>query len=500
MPTIARKPAGLHAATLAALVLAAPAAAEEPAPAADPFWRPEELALLDRGLFLINASRADLGFQKRPIDDPFRLPVVDRALDDPLSIGREAQAWDEAAARAAEDGIAPLLHQARDQFRLLVHVRGPLGADPAFGVPGIEARLPAREGAEFAPGDRLSPVLRGIDASAASLRRALDPSDPSARAVLGKTLRSQVESMPMLAETPEMSDAEFVERAAEDLRRGGMNGLPQWLADLTWPVQSLVRSIGTSSPRGEAPWKGRIRSESKAGPVVLYGYGDDVHDPDDDAVLVIDLGGNDTWVRGASASVLKGRPVSIGIDLAGNDRYVGREDLSFGAALGGVAIQWDCAGDDLYDAGHASLGAGICGVGILVDEGGDDVYRCRDFGIGAGAFGIGILLDKGGNDLYHADLHGQGFASTLGVGVLADLDGHDVYDAGGVHVHAPLYADRTRSLSQGFSIGMRPDASGGVGVLIDRRGNDRYAADIYGQGAAYWFGLGLLVDSDGNDT
>src|SRR5207245_1331133 len=102
------------------------------------------------------------------------------------------------------------------------------------------------------------------------------------------------------------------------------------------------------------------------------------------------------------------------------------------------------------------------------------------------------------NDLYHADLFGQGFASTWGCGVLVDLAGNDVYDAGGVHSDAPLHRDRTQSLSQGFAIGMRPDASGGVGVLVDVAGNDRYLADIYGQGASYWFSLGLLIADHGS--
>ena len=189
------------------------------------------------------------------------------------------------------------------------------------------------------------------------------------------------------------------------------------------------------------------------------------------------------------------------IDLAGDDRYVGRKDLSFGAALGGIAIQWDAAGNDLYDAGHASLGAGILGVGVLVDEGGDDVYRCKDFGDGAGR-------------LRHRDPPSTAAATTSttrtcsaraspprgGAACWPSSAGNDVYDAGGVHSDAPLHRDRTMSLSQGFSIGMRPDASGGVGVLVDVAGNDRYSADIYGQGASYWFSLGLLIDDDGNDT
>jgi len=125
----------------------------------------------------------------------------------------------------------------------------------------------------------------------------------------------------------------------------------------------------------------------------------------------------------------------------------------------------------------------------------------KDTGQGAGAFGVGVLLDLGeGNDYLHADFHGQGFAWVGGFGLLRNEKGNDVYDAGGEHLHYPLFDDRFQSLSQGFSIGMRPYASGGVGLLVDDQGNDRYACDIYGQGASYWFSYGGLVDRDGNDT
>ena len=455
----------MRIAALALLAVLAPMGEGE-----DPFWRAEELALLDRGLFLINATRADLGFQKRPIDDPFRLEVVNRALDDPLSIGREAQAWDDRAREGSLEGL--LAHATRQLVR-------PSAMDP-----------PPRMPREDVPELRLSPEAAY---AARRLQSFVLSGAPEAPGVLSRMLLSQVEKPSKPVDAPAMEDDEFL-RLAVGIKLDGMFVL----ADVVRAHAERLIAALREHDAGREGFSGRTEFEE----IVVYGYGDDVHDAvkDEDMGVVIDLGGNDTWTRGASASELRNRSVSVCIDLAGNDRYVGREDLSFGAALGGIAIQWDCAGDDLYDAGHASLGAGICGVGVLVDEAGDDIYRCRDFGIGAGAFGIGIFLDRSGNDLYHADLKGQGFASTRGVGVLADLDGHDSYDAGGVHVHAPLYTDRTQSLSQGFSIGMRPDASGGVGVLIDRKGNDRYSADIYGQGAAYWFGLGLLVDSDGNDT
>jgi HEAT repeat protein len=483
--------------------LAAAASAEEPPVPGVPkeapkFWTEAEMAILDRGLDVLNCTRADLGFQKRPLEDPFRLAVVNRALDDPLSVGDEAQGWDDTARRG--DPVALLKRacsQLDEDLRWPSSVEARSGSTPVPHLtgPSSSALMHLRR-----LGHGIAEMVEGgtvvISASGAP-EESLPSLGKDKAPLLRKALLSQVEKPTWAIDAPDLTDARFLEqaRAIDE----GMYALRSCPGPLLVQMADLLKHLRMEGAF-DRDWKGVERLGSPKGQIVIYGSGDDVHEADADALIVIDLGGNDTWTRGASASVLKNRAVSMCIDVSGNDRYVGREDLSFGGALGGVAIQWDGGGDDLYDAGHASLGAGICGVGILVDEGGDDVYRAKDFCIGAGAFGIGILLDKGGNDLYHGDLYAEGFASTRGCGVLADLDGNDVYDAGGVHLHAPLYTDRHQSLSQGFSIGMRPDASGGVGVLVDVKGNDRYTADIYGQGASYWYSLGILVDDDGNDT
>jgi hypothetical protein len=64
----------------------------------------------------------------------------------------------------------------------------------------------------------------------------------------------------------------------------------------------------------------------------------------------------------------------------------------------------------------------------------------------------------------------------------------------------------TYSNAQGAASGRRGDLSdghawaGGLGALIDLRGNDRYEAGNWAIGAGYWFGAGLLYDGDGSDT
>jgi HEAT repeat protein len=71
--------------------------------------------------------------------------------------------------------------------------------------------------------------------------------------------------------------------------------------------------------------------------------------------------------------------------------------------------------------------------------------------------------------------------------------------AGGRYTDEIRYFDHYISLSQGFGFGWRPDASGGIGMLVDRSGNDVYVSDIFGQGSSYWFAVGGLVDYAGND-
>lgn len=40
---------------------------------------------------------------------------------------------------------------------------------------------------------------------------------------------------------------------------------------------------------------------------------------------------------------------------------------------------------------------------------------------------------------------------------------------------------------------------GGIGMLIDKEGNDTYIADYFTLGASYYYGLGVLDDGAGDD-
>jgi HEAT repeat protein len=426
------------------LLAAAPAAAD------GTFFTNDELARIDEALALLNMTRADAGFDKLVIDDPWRLSVVNRTLSKPLEAPDVAWGW----AGLAEKSPAVILAHAATDLDLLLpayeRVSGPVAEFAATLVAEAFSGLTAEERDRLAAWGYAALVeAEGHDG--------LFPKPPP-----------EEDPRPML------EFAKSVDRAK-----------------LLSAALALLQSIDDLA----------ARTESEGDWLVVAGPGDDIHDLRlNPPMVLVDLGGDDTYFGAASAR--PGRPVSIVIDLGGDDVYGDGESVSGGAGFMGIGILVDKGdGNDRYFGGHCSQGAGVFGVGILIDEGGNDLYECRDTGQGAGAFGVGLLLDLGaGNDRFHADLFGQGFAYTAGFGLLRNEKGNDVYDAGGVHLHYPLYNDRFQSLSQGFSIGIRPHASGGVAMLVDDEGNDRYSADIYGQGSSYWFSYGGLVDRGGNDT
>jgi hypothetical protein len=213
-----------------------------------------------------------------------------------------------------------------------------------------------------------------------------------------------------------------------------------------------------------------------------------------DIFIVLDPGGNDTYEIQFDGY---GHHTYI-IDYAGDDYYIMPKNRISPYFLGSNMII-DHEGDDIYNAGSWTLGAGLFGVGVLWDMKGNDKYFGDTFSQGAGCFGVGILRDEEGNDSYQAALFSQGFGFIQGVGVLQDNSGNDNYFAGGKYKDVLRYDDHYISLSQGFGYGLRPKMSGGVGMLIDKKGNDTYVSDIFGQGASYWYALGVLADGGGND-
>jgi HEAT repeat protein len=246
---------------------------------------------------------------------------------------------------------------------------------------------------------------------------------------------------------------------------------------------------------------------------------------DGDFALIIDLGGDDVYTgRAGGVDGRNGPRVAVCLDLGGNNRFAARLkpqsstkdstdllmpdndrlDYCFGGALAGIGILVvDGEGVNDYAAGNWSLGAAHLGVGILLRTGiGIDHYQGLDCSQGAASFGIGMLIDHGANDTYRATYASQGFGSAAGVGALIDKTGDDSYYAGGRYEDFPQRPKGSFiAMSQGFGYGIRPVCSGGEGILLDFRGDDRYHLDNqFGMGGSYWYGFGMLVDDGGNDT
>ena len=275
---------------LGLLALSTVARASDPAPArAAPgpvdvagFWTKDELARIDRGLEMLNLDRKDLGFQKRPIDDPFRLDVVNQALDEPLSVGPQAMKWDEVA-RAGDAG--KLLWRARTVLGLTPTEHPSEDVETTVELPGISAAL--KSALVLFVGD-----LQLAREPVATMRASLGD---GADAVLRKAFLTQVEKPVIAPPGAELADEAFLAAVAKVDRVVELNEAEELLA----ATQDLVRELKALKPEAISIPKEGLRLPSKAGAIVISGIGDDVHDEGDDVCCVIDLGGNDVWKRGA---------------------------------------------------------------------------------------------------------------------------------------------------------------------------------------------------------
>jgi hypothetical protein len=247
----------------------------------------------------------------------------------------------------------------------------------------------------------------------------------------------------------------------------------------------FVRALSENGARIQFPDRA-ARFDSAVGVVVIGTRGEDVHWPG--AAVIVDPGGNDAYLRAPAAD----GATSVIVDLGGDDRYRGSD-----VVVHGLSAIVDFSGNDVYAMAGPGLGAAIAGASIVADFSGDDRYSAELFGEGAAAFGIGAIVDLAGNDTYRVRAGGQGFGLAGGVGLLWDRAGNDTYIAAGL----PDIYGRGGGLSfaQGAAFGYRAILGGGIGILRDDAGDDRYEAEMYAQGAGYYYALGLLWDRGGND-
>jgi len=304
----------------------------------------------------------------------------------------------------------------------------------------------------------------------------------------------------------------YLEDAAQKIDMASIHYAGIKLMAISQELSDTILKLKAS--KSNIDWKGQLLDwQTPLGRIVVRGSKDDVH-PYNDAFLVLDLGGNDSWYGSAGATPSLSVSVSLAIDISGNDEYINDDEytMSQGAAMFGAAMLYDVSGNDTYKSKRLSQGAAMLGIGILCDLEGNDNYEMWTSGQGAAYIGVGLAIDNKGDDKYKIWGDGQGYGGVGGVGTLINRSGNDHYYAEKDTAKA-FRIDYWHSekgqynycYAQGCGIGRRGDLTdghawaGGMGTLIDLSGDDKYEAGGWSQGCGYWYGMGFLYDKNGND-
>lgn len=474
--------------------------------AANQSWLPLDATdehYLQSALRALKMTPLDLEFKKNQVESAFVSELALACLERPLTL----------PAVASEDlGTFQQIDTLRDlacaaQFRLSRRKRLGAAMSP---LPRLDAKFasqlptPVARAAERIyqaahtaqillkdcfPSDRLEP----LSAWAVSTLR-LDQDKDELRSWEALKLDTAIaRKLLARAEALDLQDGEIETMLLEAGQRTNILDLPATFRQLAQATDEAIAELRTIKDPGAF----EISTNTEFGKIIIGGTGQNVYR--EEAFLIIDLGGDDIYENSAGgANGLLGRSMSIVIDVAGNDRFVSRRSFSQGSGLFGIGILADLAGDDVYEAKHLSQGAGLFGCGLLTDFGGRDKFVADTHAQGAGEFGAGILWQRGGDTTYRAVQMAQGYGSVQGFGLLLDVTGGDQYIAEGKEP-CTWIAGHYFTMAQGFGFGVRPFAGGGTGILCDLKGNDRYVADVYGQGASYWYAIGMLLDAEGND-
>lgn len=432
---------------------------------------PLERQSVEEALYALNLSPDDLGYQKGPpSQDPYRLPLVHQLLHEPLAIPT-----------VADQLVAPVRKRASPS-RLLLHLAQQLPG-------GKECTLSAQP--NFS---KLRAVLDGIIKARPSIERQFQEASKAFVALTPSERRLLARGLPWLvAEQPELGFTVPPEIEREPDRLWKLLDRVQWqrLWQAKITLALILERLCTQLRAQPVRWGGTQRIALGKAILEVSGVGDDRHTRP--AQIILDLGGNDLYTGAATRAWI--------IDLGGNDRYIGG-NLCLGAGVLDVGLLWDWAGNDVYEGVALTQGFGAFGIGLLLDEQGNDVYRAQLLAQGAArTYGVGLLADRSGNDLYqaggrflHAPLLGkeraffamaQGFAigyrpdRSGGIGLLWDGEGDDTY-SGGTYCQGASYW---------FSFG----------CLMDDGGNDKYTAFYYAQASAMHLTVAALIDRAGHD-
>ncbi len=263
-----------------------------------------------------------------------------------------------------------------------------------------------------------------------------------------------------------------------------------------------------------------FETNTPCGRILIGGAGPNRYDDAADAALIVDLGGDDEY-SGPIAAAVAGRPVAMVLDVAGRDRHEAR-GRGLGSGWLGVGLLVDLEGDDTYGVGAGGGGLGAGGIGVVCDAAGDDTIEATAFSVGIGFAGVGLWLDLGGDDRYAAQAFAMGLGGPSGAAALVDAAGADHYRCGfavssgyNAAEHPEAKPGDPRFQYDAFGLGMGLGRrvlsenaadhhalalAGGLGIVLDLAGHDRYQASNFALGCGYYFGIGLAMDLEGDDT
>lgn len=273
------------------------------------------------------------------------------------------------------------------------------------------------------------------------------------------------------------------------------------MLDLVGAVEHLERFVKNEAALPSVAWS----LQTPFGWIVVDTTGGDNHHRLQDPLLVLDVGGDDDYEFLATSDT---HAISVLLDHRGNDRYAtAAAGADPSSATLGYGILWDTEGDDRYLGTEQAQASALFGAALLFDGGGSNRFVASSRSQAHAVGGLAVLASGGGDDEFTAQTYSQASGGPRGVAVLVDTGGNDRYTLGNEPLvrPSPQLPDRNTSMGQGAGYGMRGDlfdgraTAGGIGLLLDLAGNDRYEAQVFAQGVGYYEGLGLLLDDGGDD-
>ena len=430
----------------------------------------------------MESVRVDSGDLTIPIDLwplPYEIPLVHRALKEPLTFLPSA------------DRLSSALLDRKDSPSDLIDTLAPLLVSkpfPALSAPR-ETVLPASLPEPLR--GALDNLLTAIGQAQETMRDAVSPFSADERRALLSFFNAGMEveriTLSPISEPRYRTDL----RTLSLLRKFNMGKVLAASGRLAQAVEACEPSLRNDKGRYNALKTQRI--QTPIGLIVVGSTGSDRYDARacSEAVLILDLGGNNVY-EGPAAAAKEGQ-VRLVVDFGKRVRFQSEQASAGSGRFGiGMAFLLNPEGRVMIESGDFSQGCGFFGTGLLYLRSRKTKCLASSYSQGAAAFGLGVLCDARSEDSsYHLDLFGQGAAFTRGVGLLLNGKGHSRWEAG-FKYHDFREPEATESLAQGAAMGFRGYAAGGIGLAVIGGGENTLEADYFAQGSAYGRSLASL--------